>query len=80
MADSIPGGYYLELDREGKPLKAHNAHGQEVEILTDAQIQEHEESGTPAPLKAKASADEGVKAEQQAAADSGKSAGKGKKK
>ncbi len=77
MADEIPGGYYVELDqRTGEVAKAHNARGEEVEVLSDAEIEQHVKDGTPAALKGAASEDETALAEQRTAVTKAK----GKKK
>ena len=71
MAETITGGYYLELDQKtGKPAKAHNANSEEVDLLSDAQVEQHKADGTPAPLKASASADAQAMGAQRAAAGS----------
>jgi hypothetical protein len=51
MADEIPGGYYHELNQKGEIVKAHNAHGLEVEQLSDSELEKLAEKGEPAPLK-----------------------------
>ena len=81
MAETIPGGYYVELDKKDpkKVVRAHNANGEDVEILSDEQVKQHAEEGTPAPLKKDTNDGEAAKADQQAAATRG-SAGKGGKK
>jgi hypothetical protein len=76
MADEIPGGYYHELDQKGEVVRAHNAKGEEVEILSDADLEQHIKDGTPAALKGAASEDETALAEQRTAVTKAK----GKKK
>ncbi len=73
MADEIKGGYYHELNQKGEVVRAHNANGEEVEILSDDAQKQHAENGTAAPLKGKKDEDADAKAEQQAAASKGKS-------
>ncbi len=79
MAETIPGGYYHELNQKGEVVRAHNANGEELEILSDDQRKKLAEEGRAAPLKGKKDEDADAKAEQQAAA-SRSNAGKGGKK